>query len=341
MRCRVEVIEHESRVLKENPLEDPFVRELGIILPPSYDEKKSARYPVIVLLTGYTGTGLQHLNQIGFVDPMDRRLARLVAEKKAEEVILILPNCFTRYGGSQYIDSPAVGRYETYVTEELIPFVDQRYRTIPSREARAVIGKSSGGYGAMIHAMHRPDVYGAFGSHAGDAAFDIGYWPEFPAGLLRIEAHGGIRGFLEWFDGLPAKPDDVCDTLSHILGSACWSPSPTGPYAYGQGFELPYDPYTCARIDRVWAKWLAWDPVQMIDQPKYLEAWRSMRAIYLDGGLTDEYNLQLAARQISRKLKTANVPHVHEEFEGGHFNVYFRYDRSLEVITKALARPES
>jgi S-formylglutathione hydrolase FrmB len=336
MRSRVEVLEYDSRILRDNPLQDPHLRELGVYLPPSYDAEPDRRFPTILLLSGYTGVGLLHLARLGWVDPFDRRCDRLIAAGKMSEAIVIMPDCFTRYGGSQYVDSPAVGRYESYLTEEIIPFVDAHYRTIPKREARAVLGKSSGGYGALMLAMHRPDVFGAFASHAGDCAFDICYGPELPKSVLMFGKHGGISGFLEWFDKLPAKPNDAVEVMSNILGAACWSPS-RGPYGYGYGFDFPVDLHTAERIASVWQRWLEWDPVQLFDKPEILERLRTMRAIYLDGGLTDEYNLQLGARQLAKRLARANIAHVHEEFEGGHFNVHYRYDRSLEIITHALA----
>lgn len=323
--------------MEKNPLGDPVTRDLAIYLPPGYASDSQRRFPVIVALAGYSGVGRQMLNRLGWVEPIDLRFDRLIKEGVAKEAILILPDCFTRYGGSQYIDSPAVGNYQSYIVEELIPFVDANYRTIPKRDARGVIGKSSGGYGAMILAIHRPDVFGALGSHAGDCAFELCYGPEFPESLLMFEKHGGVRGFLEWFDGLAAKPESAIEPMSNILAAACWSPNPSGPYGYGFGFEFPFDLHTCAKKESVWKRWMEWDPVALCDRDVILDRLRSLRAIYLDGGLTDEYNLQLGARQVSEKLQRAGIPHVHEEFEGGHFNVYFRWSRSLEVISKALA----
>jgi enterochelin esterase-like enzyme len=337
-RVPLERYRHASRILAGNPLGDPCDRELLVYLPPSYFQQLSRRYPVIFVLAGYTGVGLTHFTRMGWLVPMDERMDRLIAQRIAEEAILVFPDCFTRYGGSQYIDSPAVGRYESYLTEELVPFIDAKYRTIADRSGRAVLGKSSGGYGAMILAIHRPDLFGALASHAGDCAFDICYGPEWPTTLLWIERHGGLRGFLEWFDRLAAKPDDAIEVMSNILAAACWSPAHEGPYGYGVGFEFPFDLRTCARIEAVWRRWLEWDPVQLLDRPEVLEHMRSMRAIYLDGGLSDEYNLQLGTRQVAAKLAAAGIAHVHEEFEGGHFNVHFRFDRSLEVITRALAQ---
>src|SRR5689334_17953097 len=125
---RIEILTVESRLLAENPLGDPATREVGIVLPPSYDVVPARRFPVVYFLAGYGGVGLQLLSRGGWAEPLDRRLARLLEERRAEEVILVLPDCFTRYGGSQYVDSPAIGRYRGHLTEELVPLVDQRFR---------------------------------------------------------------------------------------------------------------------------------------------------------------------------------------------------------------------
>jgi enterochelin esterase family protein len=125
--------------------------------------------------------------------------------------------------------------------------------------------------------------------------------------------------------------------MATLCCAAAWSPTARGPYGYGEGFELPFDSWSGALRPEVWARWLAWDPVRMIDAPRAHEAMRGMRAIYLDAGLNDEFNLQLGMRQFAQKLRSDGIAHIHEEFEGGHMNTQYRYDRSLSVITNALA----
>jgi S-formylglutathione hydrolase FrmB len=327
----VEIARHESRVLADNPLGDPTVRDVGVYLPPSYDGQK--RFPMVIFLPGFTSTGLALLNRGGWQQPLDRRLDGLFAAWGG--CIVLLPDCFSRYGGSQYVDSPAIGRYASYLTDELVPWADERWSTIPKREARAVIGKSSGGYGALQLGMRRPDVFCAVASHAGDCAFELSYQREFGHTLVALERRGGIRPFLEWFEQQPNKPGHTIDVMSNLCCAAAWSPN-AGPYGFGQGFDLPFDRRTGALIDEVWALWLKEDPLRMVD--RHLDALRSLSAIFLDAGLHDEYNLQLGARQISDKLRTAGIAHTHEEFDGGHMNTQYRYDRSFAVISRALAQ---
>jgi enterochelin esterase family protein len=336
-RGRVEIFRHESRLLAENPLGDPAVRDVAVCLPPSYDAG-SRRYPTLLMLSGYLGTGITLLHRAAWVVPLDQRAEALYAAGRAAEAIIVLPDCMTRYGGSQYLDSPATGRYFSYLTEEILPAVDARYRTIPRREGRAVLGKSSGGYGALVLAMKRPDLFGAVASHAGDCAFDLSYQREFGHTLIHLERRGGVRGFLRWFDELNTKPSTAIETMSNICCSAVWSPHPQGPYGYGEGFDLPFDPRLGRLQPEVWARWLRWDPVRMLDDPTHLEALGSLRRVFFDAGIGDEYNLQLGARQLAAKLAAAGVSHVHEEFDGGHMNTAYRYDRSLELLTTALER---
>ncbi len=332
----VEIVRHASVLLKDNPLGDSAERDLAIYLPPSYESSSDRRrFPVIYLLAGFTGSGLQLINRGAWTLPLHQRMNQLIADGRAAEAILVLPDCFTRYGGSQYVDSPAIGRYQSYLTEELVPFVDERYRTLADREHRAVAGKSSGGYGALNLAFTRPDLFSRVASHAGDSAFDLSYLKEFGRTLLTLEKRGGVKGFLSWFDALPGKSGSGIEVMSNLCCAAAWSPSASGPYGYGEGFELPFDLYHGALKLDVWARWLERDPVRMLDNPKFLEAARSLQTIYLDAGVADEYNLQLGTRQVAHKLKQANIAVTHEEFDGGHMNTPYRYDRSIAVLTES------
>ena len=163
-----------SRVLADNPLGDPATRNLPIILPPDY-AASDKRYPVIYGLTGFTGSGPMMFNVSAWQPNLQQRIDRLMAEGKLPPAIYVLPDCFTRYGGSQYLNSTAIGRYEDYVIDEIVPHIDRTYRTIAGPEGRGVFGKSSGGYGSIMLGMKHPDVFGAVACHSGDMAFDLAY----------------------------------------------------------------------------------------------------------------------------------------------------------------------
>lgn len=335
---RVEMCTHESRSLADNPLGDPARREVIALLPPSYDASPARRYPVVQLLAGFGGNGWSlALNRSAWTTPLPQRLGDAMRAGRLGEAILILPDCFTRYGGSQYVDSPAIGRYQSYLADELFAFADARFRTIPTRDGRGVVGKSSGGYGALVMAMQRPDVVAACGAHAADGAFDISYWRELPHTVLTLERRGGLPAFLRWFEEQPSKGQAAFEVMSHLCCAAAWSPNATGPYGFGVGFELPLHLLTAAVRPDVWARWLQWDPVRMVDEPRHRQGLQQLRALFLDGGLSDEYNLQLATRQLRGKLAGYGIECTHEEFDGGHFNTSHRYERSLAVVIAALA----
>ncbi|MGI8545080.1 MAG: alpha/beta hydrolase, partial [Aridibacter sp.] len=182
----IKVLNHESNILKDNPLGDPSVRELYIYLPPDYDESDK-NYPVTYCLTGFTGRGKMMFNDSAFSPNMAERLDRLIAEQRIKPMIVVLPDCFTKYGGSQYINSTATGNYEDYIINEIVPFVDENFRTINDRNSRAVTGKSSGGYGAMIMAMRHADLFGAATTIAGDCYFEMCYKPDFKKAFKAIK----------------------------------------------------------------------------------------------------------------------------------------------------------
>ncbi|HEY5094779.1 MAG TPA: alpha/beta hydrolase-fold protein [Candidatus Eremiobacteraceae bacterium] len=327
---RIEILKHSSDVLKGNALHDPHQRDTCCYLPPGYDAG-SARYPVIFFLPGFTGTGRMLLNFDPFAESMDRRLDRLIGSGLMLPAIVVMPDCFTRYGGSQYLNSPAVGRYEDYVVDELVPLVDDRLRTMKGRAHRAVSGKSSGGYGAMRLAMRHPDVFGAFGSHSGDCYFEHCFKPDFPKFFMQLEKYGGVTEFLRAFDAMPKKLHDATMTLMMLAMAACYSPNAESPY----GFDLPMDEKTGEIRADVWERWIAEDPVQMA--PLHASALRSMKAIFLDAGLKDEWNLHLGARIMCSRFDALGVRYIHEEYDDGHMGVVYRYDRSLIVLAKAMA----
>lgn len=323
----------ESVVLRDNPLGDPHVRNLPVYLPPGYDEDTSRRYPVIFMLAGFTGFGAMMLNPKGWTEPLDRRMDRLIAAGRAQPAIVVLPDCFTRLGGSQYLDSSAVGRYETHVVSELVSFVDARFRTVAAPEGRALAGKSSGGFAAVSLAMRHPEVFGALASHSGDMYFEYCYLPDIPKLWSALRQHSGSPSrFLKAFDAMPRKTGDAIGALNVLAMSAAYSPDPD---AAELGIALPFDMDTGELRADVWARWLEKDPVRMVRlHAKALEA---MRLIFIDCGSRDQYSLNLGARIFCRRLSELGIDHVHEEFDDGHFDVTYRYDESLSRLSEALA----
>jgi enterochelin esterase family protein len=321
-------LKHESEILKNNPAGDKHVRDLIVYLPPGY-ENGDARFPVVYCLTGFTGRGKMLLNDNAFSPNLAERMDALTGDGKIAPMIAVMPDCFTRFGGSQYINSSATGNYEDYLTKEIVPFVDANFRTINDRNSRAVMGKSSGGYGSMIMAMRRSDIFGLACSTAGDCYFELCYQPDFAKAFRAI--NGNPRALIEKFWNEEAKKGKQdFEGLNTIGMSACYSPNADEEL----GFDLPFDLETGELRTDVWAKWLEHDPFRLAE--KYAENLKSLRLFYLDAGTKDEFALDLGARILSKKLKKLNVPHIHEEFDDGHFNISYRYMRSLELISENL-----
>lgn len=327
---RVEILKSSSRVLRGNPLGDPVDRDIYCYLPRAYDASDE-RYPVIYFLSGFTGNGRMHFNYDPWAEAIDARLDRLIGSGAMPPAICVLPDCFTRLGGSQYVNSSATGQYEDYVVQEIVPFIDARLRTRPGRDHRGVTGKSSGGFGAMYLAMRHPDVFGAFGSHAGDAYFAFCYLPDFPKFVMGIEKHGGVEEFLRAFDAMPKKTDEAFAVLNILAMAACYSPNPNQPL----GIDLPVRLPSGEIRPEVWDKWIQFDPVHMAT--RYADSLRSMKKIFLDAGKRDEFNLHLGARIFCSRLDGLGVKYTYEEFDDTHMRILYRYDRSLTELAKALS----
>jgi enterochelin esterase family protein len=304
-----------------------------VYLPPSYDQDRERRYPVVFVLTGFTGRGRMLLNDNLWNPSLDDRMDALIERGACGEMILVMPDCATRFGGSQYLNSPATGRYEDHVVQELVPWVDRRYRTLAGREHRGVMGKSSGGYGAIVLAMRHADVFGAVACHSGDMYFDYCYRGDVPKFCSIIQQAGGVQAWFEKFEAKVQKKHDDLVALNLLAMAAAYSADPSVPPF---GIDLPCDLQTGAFRDDVWQRWLAHDPLRLVD--RHADALRSMRLVYLDCGIQDEWNLHLGARMFARRLRELEIAHQHEEFDDGHMNVQYRYEVSLPRMSAALAR---
>lgn len=320
-----------STVLRGNPLGDPAVRRIPIYLPVEY-EGSTARYPVVYFLAGFSSRGTTLLNEAAWGESMPQRLDRLIASGAIRPLIMVMPDGMTRFGGGQYINSTATGRYEDHLVDEVVPFVDATYRTMAHRDARIVMGKSSGGYGATVLAMRHPDIFGIAADHSGDKYFEFCYRADIPKCVAALAGYGhSAAEFLREFPHpQPARGRHWFDLVNMLAMASCYSPNAASPL----GFDLPFDEYTGALRADVWSRWLAHDPVDLAAQ--HAAALRSLRFYFLDCGRYDEHHLHLGARIYSQRLNALGVTHTYEEFDGGHMNVTYRYDCSLHAVSAAL-----
>ena len=323
----------ESEVLKGNALDDPHLRPLWVYLPPGYDEDEERRYPSIYVIQGLTGQLDMWRNRTPFRRTFPELADELFARGESPPAILVWVDAWTSLGGSQFIDSPGTGRYHTHIVEELVPFVDARYRTMPEAAHRGIAGKSSGGYGAMVNPMLRPDVFGGLATHAGDALFEMCYLPDFRKSVrtLRDKYEGSFDTFWEDFRSRPAFTKDSDATLlNDWCMAACYSADEDGTV------QLPYDTDTGELLPEVWDRWLAWDPVRMAQQRG--DALRSLRAIYIDCGKRDQYFLDLGAEAFRRELEAVGVTdYFFELFDATHSGIEYRYPLDLKYLAERLS----
>lgn len=329
---RIDEHRFTSRALAGNPLGDPAERPLWVYVPPGYDDDPARRYPTVYVIQGLTGQLDMWRNRAPFRPTFPELVDAMFARREAPPCVVVFVDCWTSLGGSQFLDSPATGRYHTYLCDELVPFVDARYRTLAGAAHRGIQGKSSGGYGAMVTPMLRPDLFGGLATHAGDALFEVSYWPDVREAVraLRDEHGGSYARFWADFRARPAmsKRSDIV-LLNVWCMAACYSADPDGTV------QLPFDPATGAMRPDVWARWLAWDPVRMV--PRHAPALRGLRAIYVDAGRRDEYYLDLGAEAFVRALADAGVRDVaYELFDATHAAIEYRYPLALRHLAERL-----
>jgi S-formylglutathione hydrolase FrmB len=323
-----------SEVLRDNPLGDPSERPLWVYVPPGYDDEPDRRYPAVYVIQGYTGHLAMWRNRGPYRQPFPETADAVFANGAAPSAIVVYADAWTAYGGSQFVDSHGTGRYHSYLCDEVVPWVDERYRTLAAAGHRAIMGKSSGGFGAMITPMLRPDLFGALATHAGDALYENCYIPEFGTAVRLLRDYDG--DIWQWWDDFRSRPSFTKEADQHLLMllgvSACFSAREDGTV------ELPFDPRTGMLRPDVWQQWLDWDPVRMA--PRYAGALRSLRAIWIDAGTRDDYFLDLGAEAFRVALHEAGVADdviSFELFDATHAGIDYRYPLSLAWLCQRIA----
>ena len=317
-----------SPSLEGNLLGDPATREVIVYLPPSYNQ--GGNFPVVYLLHGYTGNARTFASNAytGFYWPAESDfpeggiyslLNDLIIAGELKEMIVVMPDASNMYGGSWYANSELTGNYEDYIVEDLVGYIDSNYRTIPSRDSRAIVGHSMGGYGAMKLAMKHPDVFGAVASHGGALYLEVlkGLMP-----AVFEENPAGITG------PAPDKPmTSVCYSMS-----AAFSPNlANSPFFVDLPFEYPSPEI----IDEVWDRFTEHDVLTMLDT--YGTNVSSLRGIYMDAGAQDEFASNFQTDAFHQALDAAGIGHEYEIYSGTHYNRMFeKLTISLKFLSDAL-----
>ncbi len=323
----------ESDLLAGNALHDPARRPLYVYRSPGVELDHPKPLPSIYFIQGYTGQ-LDMIKQHDWLEPnIVERVDAMFAGGDCPAAIVVFVDCWTSYGGSQFLNSTSTGPYQDYLCDEVVQFVDSRYPTAADRDHRGLTGKSSGGYGAMVVPMMRPDVFGALASHAGDALFDVCYAADFrrKARILRDDFEGSWDVFFDRLAEAEKFSYERFAPLEDYGYAACYSPDPDRP---GKAL-VPFEIETGRLIDDIWQRWLELDPVRMA--PGHADALRSMRRIYLDAGKSDEYFLDLGATAFAAELDKLGVQHTLELFDGKHGGIAYRYPGAIRELVLALS----
>lgn len=321
-------LRHASDVLRDNPLGDPAERDLYVWTPPEWTSEENL--PLLVDLKGYWSSALAHANWLPASENTPERLDRLAHEGMAR-VVVAFPDCFTKLYGNQYLNSAGTGRYADYLCEEIVPFVEEKFNC-GGAGRRGLFGKSSGGYGAAWHGLHRADFWTAISINSGDMGFDAIYIPAFFEDLDILRKHDhSIEKFVRAMEAKPKMTFKEQMCLMDLAMSAFYDPDPAG----FRNMRLPFDPYTGELIPERWANWLRHDPVVMLDEK--LDEIRKLKLIYMDCGDHDNFRIHYGMRRFHKKLEAADVPHTYEEYDDDHIDVDYRMDVFLPLLAKALS----
>jgi hypothetical protein len=321
----------ESELLADNPLGDPTRRPLYVYRSPGVVSDDTQEVPAIYMLQGFSGQLDTWLSRRAFEPTSIERLDAMFAAGQCPDAVIVFVDAWTSRGGSQFINSTSTGPYLDYLCEEVVPFVDGLY---PTSSARGLAGGSSGGYGAIVDAMLRPDLFDGFASIAGDALFEYSYLCTFAvvARTLRDHFEGSFDVFFERLATVDHFDWSRFGDAFLVYGCACcYSPDPERP---GEAL-LPFDIATGQLVPEVWEQWLSWDPIRMA--PRHADALRGMRRIYLDAGRQDEYFLDLGAQAFARELEGLGAKHSLELFDGDHGSIRYRYPTAVRELVVALA----
>lgn len=319
----------ESKLLKDNPMGDSHIRNLPVYIPPNYDSDRKEPYPVVYLLAGWSGRGARYINDEGVFTPsLPETFDQMIFEKKMPPVLVVFPDCGTKLGASQYVNSKANGPYMDYLCDELIPFVDQNFHTHKNQNFRGIAGHSSGGFGALATVMLRSDCFSYVCSSAGDSWYEYLYIQPIPMMVRVLKREGGVEKFIEKFLSSPnplgLMSRDSAETMMMLSMCACYAPNLSVPLLKG---DLYFDLETGELISDVWKRFLAWDPVYMVDA--HVDSLKNLKWIHLEAGAEDEYGLQIGHRQISKKLKSHGINYVMNEYPGKHGGHHYRFGQRI------------
>jgi enterochelin esterase-like enzyme len=273
-------------------------RDVIVFLPPSYYKDKDRRYPVLYALHGYSIGAEQWTHEIHVPQTIEGAYA-----EGARQMIVVLPDSKTVYGGSMYSRSQTTGDFEEFIAHDVVHYIDAHYRTIPTRLSRGLVGHSMGGYGALRIGMKYPNVFGVL-------------YVMSPCCLSARPAPDPNSPQVKAFYAAVAKMKSPSDAANfnffwraQLATAAAWSPDPKNPPLY---LDLPIKD---GKVQpQVLAEWDANSPLAFIDQ--YIDNLRQYRAIALDVG--DQDGLRFDTRKVHQILDNYGIKNSFEIYHGTH-----------------------
>jgi len=314
--ARMEILQFESRALKNNPLHDPTSRPVPVFLPAQ--ATNGARLPAIYYLPGFGNSTEGFIRESNVWLKFTQRIADEVTP-----ATLVMVDGKTRWGGSQFLNSPAQGNYEDYVCDEIVPAVESRHPAPTNGVRRIVAGHSSGGFGALRLGMARHELFDAVIAMSPDSDFPTSHLP-----LVKIAAVSNVplAEIQMIAAGKLPVPRDGDLTYALALSAAY---APLGGSHRGE-FDWLYDVHGTFR-ESVWQRWLTNDPLTIVAHDP--RAFASHQAVYLEGASEDEFSANVGARNIFEALKKDPVRSTFYQPPGHHSDhVRERLQRGLEWV---------
>jgi len=297
----VERIKVHGKSLEGNLEGDSPDRDVSVYLPPSYSGASSRRYPVVYLLHGYTDNDDRWFGRVAHFINVPEVVDKSLAEGVALEMIVVMPNAYTRYLGSMYSNSVTTGGWETYVAKELVAYIDGHYRTLANVASRGLAGHSMGGYGTMRIGMRYPDVFSSI--------YALSPCCMIP-NLSGQQGRGGGAPAAESIHTQEEFEQADFGTKAQFASAAAWSPNPKNPPFF---FDLPAKDGQVR--NGIMAKWAANAPLAMVDQ--YIGHLRRLKAIAFDAGDKDTA-IAATVKTLDEMLNGYDLPHTFGIYEGTH-----------------------
>jgi S-formylglutathione hydrolase len=304
----VDVVTVHGASLEGNLTGDSPDRRVSVYLPPNYASARAQRYPVIYLLHGFTDSDERWFGRVQhFVNVP--ATADGVIGSGGRDVIIVMPNAYTKFAGSMYSNSVVTGDWETFVARELVLYIDSHYRTIANAGSRGLAGHSMGGYGALRIGMKHPDMFSTL--------YALSPCCMVPNMNPQTQTVAGGRG---GGNGLTAEQVRTFADIegasfgvkAQLASAAAWSPNPKNPPFF---VDLPVRNGEVNPL--VIAKWAANAPLALADQ--YIGNLRRMKAIAIDAGDMDE-PIATTVRRLHGILDAYALSHTFEIYEGNHVN---------------------